>query len=72
MTRYHYIKKLMYLQYRLLMLDSSKNHYYDTHYSTWNSLVLYPPFENGAKTYQEAWDRTCEEMRSIEGLEDLK
>jgi hypothetical protein len=54
------------------MLDSSKNYYYDTHYSTWNSLVLYPPFENGAKTYQEAWDRTCEAMRSIEGLEDLK
>lgn len=71
MTRYHYIKKLMYLQYRLTMLTPPKKYYYDTRYSMWNSLVLYPPFENGAKTYQEAWDRTCEEMRSIEGLEDL-
>lgn len=72
MTRYHYIKKLMYLQYRLGMLASSKNYCYDTTYSRWNSMVLYPPFENGAKTYQEAWDRTCEAMRSIDGLEDLK
>ena len=72
MTRYHYIKKLMYLQYRLTMLASSANCYCDTRYSKWNSLVLYPPFENGAKTYQEAWDRTCEAMRSIDGLEDLK
>lgn len=72
MTRYHYIKKLMYLEYRLGMLASSKNYCYDTPYSKWNSMVLYPPFENGAKTYQEAWDRTCEAMRSIDGLEDLK
>ena len=72
MTRYHYIKKLMYLQYRLTMLPNTTNRYYDTSYASWNSFVLYPPFENGAKTYQEAWDRTCEAMRSIEGLEDLK
>lgn len=72
MTRYHYIKKLMYLEYRLGMLASSKNYCCDTPYSKWNSMVLYPPFENGAKTYQEAWDRTCEAMRSIDGLEDLR
>lgn len=75
MTRYHYIKKCMYLQYRLLMLPNTIHSlygHYDTSYAKWNSLVLYPPFENGAKTYQEAWDRTCEAMRSIDGLEDLK
>ena len=72
MTRYHYIKKLMYLQYRLLMLDSSKNYYYDTSYAKWNSMVPHPPFANGAQTYQEGWDLICKALRSIEGLEDLK
>ena len=72
MTRYHYIKKLMYLQYRLRMLASSANCGCDIRYSEWNSLILYPPFESGEKTYQEAWDHKCETLRSIEGLEDLK
>lgn len=72
MTRYHYIKKAMYLQYRLLMLPTCMNRHYDTSYAKWNSLVPYPPFTNGAKTYQESWDIVCKALRSIEGLEDLK
>lgn len=72
MTRYHYIKKLMYLQYRLLMLPNSINRHYETSYAKFNSRVPYPPFANGAQTYQEAWDLICKSLRSIEGLEDLK
>ena len=33
MTRYHYIKKLMYLQYRFLMLPTSVNRHYCTSYA---------------------------------------
>ena len=72
MTRYHYIKKLMYLQYRLLMLPTCTNHHYCTSYATCNSQVPYLPFANGTQTYQEAWDHICESLRSIKGLEDLK
>lgn len=72
MTRYHYIKKLMYLQYRLTMLPTITNRHYDTSYAKWNSRVPYPPFANGAQTYQEAWDFICKSLRSIKGLEDLK
>lgn len=72
MTRYHYIKKSMYLQYRLSMLPTATNRNYDTYYAKWNSLVPYPPFANGAETYQESWDIICKAFRSIEGLEDLK
>lgn len=72
MTRYHYIKKLMYLQYRLSMLPTCTNHHYCTSYATWNSRIPYLPFANGAQNYQEAWDRICETLRSIKGLEDLK
>lgn len=72
MTRYHYIKKLMYLQYRLLMLPTCINHHYCTSYAKCNSQVPYPPFANGAQTYQGAWDHICESLRSIKGLEDLK
>ena len=72
MTRYHYIKKLMYLQYRLTMLPTATNRHYDTSYAKWDSMVPYPPFANGAQTYQEAWDLICKSLRSIEGLEDLK
>lgn len=72
MTRYHYIKKLMYLQYRLLMLPTCTNHHYCTSYAKYNSQVPYLPFANGAQTYQEAWDHICESLRSIKGLEDLK
>ena len=72
MTRYHYIKKLMYLQYRLLMLPTCMNHHYCTSYVTWNSRIPYLPFPNGAQTYQEDWDRTCKELRRIKGLKDLK
>ena len=72
MTRYHYIKKLMYLQYRLTMLPTTTNRHYDTSYDKFNSSVPHPPFANGAQTYQEAWDLICKSVRSIEGLEDLK
>ena len=72
MTRYHYIKKLMYLQYRLTMLPTTTNRHYDTSYAKWNSMVPYPPFSNGAQTYQEGWDLIRKALRSIEGLEDLK
>ena len=72
MTRYHYIKKLMYLEYRLLMLPKSINRHYDTSYAKWDSTVPNPPFANGAQTYQEAWDLICKSLRSIEGLEDLE
>ena len=72
MTRYHYIKKLMYLQYRLLMLPTCTNHYYCTSYATWNSRIPHLPFPNGSQTYQEDWDRTCKELRRIKGLKDLK
>ena len=72
MTRYHYIKKLMYLQYRLTMLPTTTNCYYETSYAKFNSRVPYPPFANGAQTYQEAWDLICKSLRSIKGLEDLK
>ena len=72
MTRYHYIKKLMYLQYRLTMLPTATNRHYDTSYAKFNSSVPYPPFANGAQTYQEAWDLICKSLRSIEGLEDLE
>ena len=72
MTRYHYIKKLMYLQYRFLMLSTSVNRHYCTSYAKWNSRIPYPPFANGAKTYQEDWDLACKAIRDIEGLEDLK
>ena len=72
MTRYHYIKKAMYLQYRLTMLPTATNRNYDTSYAKWNSIVPYPPFANGAKTYQESWDIVCKALRNIEGLEDLK
>ncbi len=72
MTRYHYIKKLMYLQYRLLMLPTCMNHRYCTSYATWNSRIPYLPFANGSQTYQEDWDRTCKELRRIKGLKDLK
>ena len=72
MTRYHYIKKLMYLHYRLLMLPNSINRYYCTSYAKWDSTVPNPPFASGAQTYQEAWDLICKSLRSIEGLEDLK
>lgn len=53
MTRYHYIKKLMYLQYRLTMLPTAINRHYDTSYAKFNSRVPHPPFANGAQTYQE-------------------
>lgn len=72
MTRYHYIKKLMYLQYRLLMLPTCMNRHYCTSYATWNSRIPYPPFANGSQTYQEDWDRTCKELRRIKGLKDIK
>ena len=72
MTRYHYIKKLMYLQYRLAMLPTTTNRHYDTSYAKFNSRVPYPPFANGAQTYQEAWDLICKSLRTIEGLEDLE
>ena len=72
MTRYHYIKKLMYLEYRLLMLPKSINRHYDTSYAKWDSSVPHPPFANGAQTYQEAWDLICKSLRSIKGLEDLE
>ena len=72
MTRYHYIKKLMYLQYRLTMLPTATNRHYDTSYAKFNYSVPHPPFANGAKTYQEAWDLICKSLRSIEGLEDLE
>lgn len=52
MTRYHYIKKLMYLQYRLAMLPTTTNRHYETSYAKFNSRVPYPPFANGAETYQ--------------------
>lgn len=71
MTRYHYIKKAMYLQYRLSMLPTSKERRYVTSYAKWNSFTPHPPFKNGAQTYQEAWDKVCKALRSIEGLEDL-
>ena len=71
MTRYHYIKKLMYLQYRLLMLPTCMNHHYCTSYATW-TRIPYPPFANGAQTYQEDWDLACKAIRDIEGLEDIK
>lgn len=54
MTRYHYIKKLMYLQYRLLMLPTCINHHYCTSYAKCNSQVPYLPFANGTQNYQEA------------------
>ena len=54
MTRYHYIKKLMYLQYRLLMLLTCMNHHYSTSYAKCSSQVPYLPFANGAQNYQEA------------------
>lgn len=44
MTRYHYIKKLMYLQYMLLMLPTCMNHHYCTSYAKWNSQIPYLPF----------------------------
>lgn len=47
MTRYHYIKKCMYLQYRLLMLPNTIHSlygHYDTSYAKWNSMVPPPPF----------------------------
>ena len=72
MTRYHYIKKAMYLQYRLAMLPTTTNPHYETSYAKWNSRVPYPPFVNGARTYQESWDLICKALRSIKGLEDLK
>ena len=72
MTRYHYIKKLMYLQYRLTMLPTATNRHYDTSYARRESMVPNPPFANGAQTYQEAWDLICKSLRSIKGLEDLK
>lgn len=72
MTRYHYIKKGMYLQYRLAMLPTSTKRYYETRYSTWNKRVPYPPFSDGAQTYQEEWDKICGSLRWIKGLEDLK
>lgn len=72
MTRYHYIKKLMYLQYRLAMLPTTTNRHYETSYAKWNSMVPRPPFANGTKTYQESWDLICKLLRSIKGLEDLK
>lgn len=73
MTRYHYIKKCMYLQYRLLMLPNAIHRTYDTSYAKWNSLVSQPPFLGGAQTYQEEWDSLCEFIReSVEGLEDLE
>ena len=73
MTRYHYIKKTMYLQYRLAMLPTATNRNYDTSYAKWNSIVPHPPFVDGAQTYQEEWDNICEFIREvIEGLEDLK
>ena len=73
MTRYHYIKKLMYLQYRLTMLPTAINRHYDTSYAKWDSMVPNPPFISGAQTYQQEWDGICEFIReSVEGLEDLK
>lgn len=72
MTRYHYIKKLMYLHYRLTMLSFSTNRHYDTSYDSWNSSVSYPPFADNAETYQENWDIICKTLRIIDGLEDLK
>ena len=71
MTRYHYIKKFIYLRYRLSQLDCT-DHVKDIRYSVCNNFVPYPPFKNGAQTYQEAWDKICEVMRTIEGLENLK
>lgn len=50
MTRYHYIKKAMYLQYRLAMLPTTTNRHYDTSYAKWNAFTPYPPFANGAQT----------------------
>ena len=44
MTRYHYIKKLMYLQYRLLMLPNTIHScygHYDTSYAKWNSICVF-------------------------------
>lgn len=76
MTRYHYIKKCMYLQYRLLMLPNTIHSlygHYDTSYAKWNSMVPHPPFASGSHTYQEEWNSICEFMRDFdERLEDLK
>lgn len=72
MTRYHYIKKAMYFQYRLAMLPTTTHRHYDTSYARWNACVPHPPFANGAQTYQESWDIVCKALRSIDGLEDLR
>ena len=77
MTRYHYIKKLIYFRYRLAQLPTShKGLMRDIYISKWRATTPTLPMKdtNGEvvfSTYEEAWNRVVEAARTIKGLEDL-
>lgn len=77
MTRYHYIKKMIYLGYRLSQLPCNiVRNKRDFRFNEWNNKVpVLPMYDNNGNcignTYQEAWDYTCNIINKFEGLVDI-
>lgn len=80
MTRHHYIKKCMYLNYRLWKSPYSYNISSKSLFRTYDELkktLPHPPFldPDGSilwNTYQEAWDGIVAALQTIPELSDLE
>ena len=71
MTRKRYIKKARYLLWRLLQLScNQKNSKKDFYWSQWQKDVPTP--SEMRCSYDEAWAKVLESIRTIEGMEDLE
>lgn len=71
MTRKRYIKKARYLLWRLLQLPcNQKNSKKDFYWSQWQKDVSTP--SEMRCSYDEAWAKVLESIRTIEGIEDFE
>ena len=71
MTRKRYIKKSRYLLWRLLQLPcNQKNSKKDFYWSQWQKDVPTP--SEMRCSYDEAWAKVLESIRTIEGMEDFE
>lgn len=71
MTRKRYIKKARYLLWRLLQLPcNQKNSKKDIYWSQWEKDVPIP--SEMRCSYDEAWAKVLESIRTIEGMEDIE
>lgn len=71
MTRKRYIKKYRYLLWRLNQLSCNKNNNHrDFYWSEWQKDVPTP--SEMRCSYDEAWAKVLESVRTIEGMEDIE